>query len=234
MGVLLLVRHGQASFASADYDNLSPLGVRQSAALGESLRSRIARVDSVVLGGMRRHAQTAEACLGAMGIDPASGLEAETDGGWGEYDHRDVLHRYEPRYREAAVLQAEVAAAANPHRHFQEIFERAMSRWTCGLHDGEYGESWPVFRARVSAALERAAARAGEGKTVLVFTSGGPIATACAGLLRIPDADCLTLSYTLVNASVTRLTSGKSGVRLLTLNEHAHLEGGDDGLVTYR
>jgi broad specificity phosphatase PhoE len=232
MGVLLLVRHGQASFGSADYDNLSPLGVRQAAALGASLAPRLRGVDAVVLGGMRRHAQTAEACLGAMGIrlEP----EPETDDGWGEYDHRDVLHRYDARYADGAVLRAEVAAAADPARAFQAVFERAMDRWTCGAHDGEYGESWPGFRARVSAALERAAARAGEGKTVLVFTSGGPIATACASLLRIPDADCLSLSYTLVNASVTRLTSGKSGVRLLTLNEHAHLEGGEEALVTYR
>ena len=34
MGVVLLVRHGQASFGAADYDVLSPLGERQAAATG--------------------------------------------------------------------------------------------------------------------------------------------------------------------------------------------------------
>ena len=29
MGILYLVRHGQASFGEADYDRLSPLGHRQ-------------------------------------------------------------------------------------------------------------------------------------------------------------------------------------------------------------
>ncbi len=34
MGTLYLVRHGQASFGSDDYDRLSPLGQRQSQRLG--------------------------------------------------------------------------------------------------------------------------------------------------------------------------------------------------------
>jgi broad specificity phosphatase PhoE len=35
MGNLYLVRHGQASFGAADYDQLSELGQRQSVRLGE-------------------------------------------------------------------------------------------------------------------------------------------------------------------------------------------------------
>ena len=35
MGTLYLVRHGQASFGAADYDQLSELGRRQSVRLGE-------------------------------------------------------------------------------------------------------------------------------------------------------------------------------------------------------
>ena len=35
MSLLLLVRHGQASWGAADYDDLSPLGVEQSALLGK-------------------------------------------------------------------------------------------------------------------------------------------------------------------------------------------------------
>ena len=34
MGMLYLVRHGQASFGAADYDQLSELGARQCEALG--------------------------------------------------------------------------------------------------------------------------------------------------------------------------------------------------------
>jgi hypothetical protein len=37
VGNLYLIRHGQASFGAADYDVLSPVGERQSLALGEHL-----------------------------------------------------------------------------------------------------------------------------------------------------------------------------------------------------
>lgn len=42
MGTLYLVRHGQASFGADDYDQLSPLGQRQSVRLGEYLRGATA------------------------------------------------------------------------------------------------------------------------------------------------------------------------------------------------
>ena len=37
MGVILLVRHGQASWGAADYDNLSEPGQEQGAVLGSGL-----------------------------------------------------------------------------------------------------------------------------------------------------------------------------------------------------
>jgi broad specificity phosphatase PhoE len=40
VGVILLVRHGQASFGGADYDVLSPSGERQARRLGAALAAR--------------------------------------------------------------------------------------------------------------------------------------------------------------------------------------------------
>ena len=57
---LLLVRHGQASFGATDYDNLSERGHEQSRRLGEWLLRGGHRFEAVVVGGMRRHQQTAE------------------------------------------------------------------------------------------------------------------------------------------------------------------------------
>ncbi|EXF47276.1 phosphoglycerate mutase family protein [Pseudomonas sp. BAY1663] len=37
MGSIYLIRHGQASFGAENYDVLSPLGYRQSEALGDYL-----------------------------------------------------------------------------------------------------------------------------------------------------------------------------------------------------
>src|SRR6185436_15500847 len=50
MSTLYLLRHAQASFGAADYDALSPLGLRQATRLGEALRARGVRPDVVLSG----------------------------------------------------------------------------------------------------------------------------------------------------------------------------------------
>jgi hypothetical protein len=44
----------------------------------------------------------------------------------------------------------------------------------------------------------------------------------------------LPLSYLIANASVTKLLAGSSGIKLSTLNEHAHFEGSQAKYLTYR
>ena len=71
MSSILLVRHGQASFGAADYDDLSPTGHEQSRVLGAALAARGVGADLVVAGEMRRHAQTAASLLDGAGWAPA-------------------------------------------------------------------------------------------------------------------------------------------------------------------
>ena len=58
MGTLYLVRHGQASFGADDYDQLSPLGLQQAQRLGAHWLAHGQRFDTVLMGTLRRHAQT--------------------------------------------------------------------------------------------------------------------------------------------------------------------------------
>jgi broad specificity phosphatase PhoE len=215
MGVLLLVRHGQASFGSDDYDVLSETGWAQGRLLGRWLTDRGVAPTAVIRGSMRRHRETAE----AAGWD-----EAEADPGWDEFDHLGVM----AAYPDAPQGQLD-------RREFQRVFELATARWTSG--EGEYDEPWSAFRARVTTALEKAQQQAGPGGTAVVVTSGGPIAAACAALAD-PEADDGTyarlwsrFNTTIVNASFSRVVVGSSGARLLTFNEHPHLEGEH---LTYR
>ena len=67
-----------------------------------------------------------------------------------------------------------------------------------------------------------------------MFTSGGPISTLAAHLLRIPRDEGFKVSWTLANAAVTKLVVGERGVHLSTLNEHAHFEGARSRLISYR
>ncbi len=230
MGTIYLVRHAQASFGAADYDQLSETGVTQAGMLGRALEVRRPRADRVVCGTMRRHHQTAEGCLPAMGL-PA---RWDVDPAWNEYDHQAVLRVYDPRYAEPASMAADLAASENPRRRFQEIFMAAMDRWVSGRHDGEYEESWPAFKARVNDALGRLHASLAKTQGALVFTSGGPIAAVCGGLLKLSGEETLRLNSRLANAAVTKLVCSERGASLSTLNEHAHFEGEHAAFMTYR
>lgn len=217
MGLVLLVRHGQASFGADDYDVLSGAGWEQGRTLG---RAYAGLAPAVVLHGeMRRQRDTALAMVEAAGwAEPP-----EADTGWNEFDHIGVISR-------APALAAELT----DRRAFQRAFEAATARWSGGDHDGEYDEAWPDFLTRVRTALDRACERDG---VSIVVSSGGPIAAVCA-LLVDPDASPAELprlwnhfNTVSVNCGVTRVLVGSTGRRLLTFNEHTHLPR---DLVTYR
>lgn len=230
MGAIYLIRHGQASFNAADYDDLSPLGREQARVLGSALAARKLQAQHLVCGGMRRHAQTAEECLGSMKL----AARCVVDAGWDEYDHNDVLAGMDLRYRSQGELASDMLKHDNPRRAFQAIFERAMERWMDVTYHGEYRESWPAFCARVEAALERIAAQVGKSENALVFTSGGVISVVCRKLLGLGDHATLMMSASLANAAVTKLLLGARGITLSTLNEHVHFEGDDRRLISYR
>ena len=59
MGKILLVRHGQASLLSADYDQLSPLGAEQARLLGRWWAARGDAVHQVWSGSLKRQRDTA-------------------------------------------------------------------------------------------------------------------------------------------------------------------------------
>jgi len=70
MPTLILIRHAQASFGAADYDELSPLGHEQSRALGQALKALEIVPDAVCLGAQKRHRQTLEGINQALGPRP--------------------------------------------------------------------------------------------------------------------------------------------------------------------
>lgn len=229
MGAIYLIRHGQASFGAGDYDKLSKRGAEQGAVLGHALAARGVRPDTVICGGMLRHRETAQACLQAMKQD----ADWQEDLAWNEYDHETMVEAYRPRFRNKAVMAAELAASLNPRRAFQDIFADAMQRWIGGEHDADYPESWRAFCARCESAAHALPASLGRSKTALVFTSGGPITAVVRQLLGLSDERAIRLNWTLANAAVTKLIYSERGMYLSTLNEHAHFEH-DASLISYR
>lgn len=232
MRMLLLVRHGQASFGAKDYDALSDVGHEQSRVLGRALAARGVVPDVVVGGGMRRHDETVAGILDGLGLAPG-GVKLETDPGWAEFDFQHVIEVHKPHYRSRTLMMADLARTLKPREAFQKLFEEATSRWLGGEYDDDYHESFPVFRTRVVEALLRTAALSPDRGTVLVVSSGGPIGLAASHLLAGDASLWPVLNRVAVNTAVSKVLHGRSGLTLSSYNEHAHLEH-DRTLLTYR
>ena len=219
MGQVILVRHGQASWGSADYDVLSPTGEAQARLVGRVLAARGVTPDLVVRGAMRRHRQTAEGALEGGGWTG----EVVVDEGWNEFDHLQMLALHPSGAGEGEELT---------RARFQAWFEAATLRWTSGSHDHEYDESFADFGERVEAALRRTVDRLDGRGTALVFTSGGPVSWVASTLLGGGASVWTRLNPVTVNAALSKVVVGRRGCTLVSFNDHGHLE--NDALVTYR
>ena len=214
MGQILLVRHGQASWGAEDYDVLSTVGEQQAEVLGPALARTLgdAEPDLLVHGTMQRQQRTAELAAKAAGWS----LTPTVDDRWNEMDHLAAL-----------AAQPKDFDGEPDRAQFQKWFEAATRRWASGSHDDDYDESFPTFRTRVRDGLEALA----ETGTVVVVTSGGPISAATTDLLEAGSPTYHRLAPVVVNASVTRVVSGRRGLTLVSFNDHAHLP---PELLTYR
>nr|WP_315248415.1 histidine phosphatase family protein [uncultured Duganella sp.] len=231
MGQIFLVRHGQASFGKANYDQLSDLGYEQARLLGQWYANTHQRFNQVINGGLARHRQTADACLGALPKKLLIDTEWITDEDFAEFDHKEVLLRHCPEFADAVAFKALLANHVDPPRALEQLFREAMQRWMDG---GDYTESWPAFRDRCVRALQRLDTDSG-GQTTIVFTSGGVIAALMQHLLGLQDKQVMELNWTLANCGVTRLLHRPGQFTLSYLNNYAHLEWlGQPGAVTYR
>jgi broad specificity phosphatase PhoE len=219
MGLLIMLRHGQASLGTANYDELSPLGVHQAGLAAARLTGADQAIDRVVCGGLLRQQDTAAAVLEALGR-PRDAFEV--DGRLDEYDHIGVL----AAHTSSVSFHGVSGAAAN--RDLQPALEEAIARWA--LAESGYAEKHGEFIDRVLAVLAELTATPG---TTLAVTSGGVIAVAAAHALGLPADGWPALARMQVNAGITKFITGRSGTNLLTLNDHAHLEA-ERALVTYR
>jgi broad specificity phosphatase PhoE len=219
VGVLLLLRHGQGSMGTSDYDRLSELGHRQAQALGARLARAGLSPGQIWCGGLARQQETARAVLAELGWPPG---DLRTDTRLDEYDPLGILRA------DAAGDPFAAATTSASRRAVQVALDEALGRWIQG--GAGYPETHAAFTARVHASVTDLAAVPG---TTLAITSAGVIAVACAQLTGLPADRWPALARVVVNASITKLITGRTGTHLLTFNDHAHLEG-DRSLITYR
>lgn len=237
MGSIYLIRHGQASFGAENYDVLSPLGYRQSMALGDHLAQLDIQFDRCVSGAMNRQQDTARTTLQRLAnINNLPQPPIETDDAFNEFQADAVIQAHLPE-----LLQIEPDAlhifsnAADHRREFQRLFSYVVQRWVSGKHEKDGLESWQAFVERVGAGLYRLLGEAGKKDRIAIFTSGGTITALLQLALELPPIRAFEMNWQIVNTSLSQLKFRDQEIALASFNSHAHLELlKNPELITYR
>jgi len=219
--MLHLVRHAQASFGAADYDNLSDLGHRQSQALGAALKRQGVTPDSVFIGAQKRHRQTWEGIESAL----QTGIEPVVVPGWNEFDFGGLLEaRYAERDDKPAGLHDDRKT------HFR-ILRDTVLEW----QNGEIAnppETFAAFTQRVREAREIIAASGA--KTPIAVSSGGAIGRTVADVVGAPAEQMILLQLQVKNCAVARFVMAKEQTWLNGFNETPHIDANnEDEMLTY-
>ncbi|MET3108000.1 broad specificity phosphatase PhoE [Oxalobacteraceae bacterium GrIS 2.11] len=212
MAEFYLVRHGQASFGTDDYDRLSPLGQQQSLWLGQYFAERGISFDRVITGTQLRHRQTAEQICAGLGTSPVFQEHA----GLNEYDFQALYQALGEEH--AAIRQL----ASGDKRDFYKGLKQVLQLWSLDQLPGNVPESWEEFSIRVNEAcqfIQRSGAQ-----RILVVSSGGPIGMLSRQVLGAPASTAIELNLQIRNSSFSQYFFNDESVKLASFNNIPHLD----------
>jgi broad specificity phosphatase PhoE len=155
--------------------------------------------------------------------------EPRRTAGWNEYDAGAILGQLAPVLAERDAQFAQLmndfrahAESRDRNRYFQRMLETVMEHWIRGELAADGVETFTAFHARVQTARDAildgdeqdrgGAGRPREGsRTVVVFTSGGPIGACVQLALQAPPRMAVHLNWRVKNGSLTEFvfSSGK-------------------------
>lgn len=212
MGQLYLVRHGQASFGTHDYDRLSELGHRQCRRLGEHLRDAGVVFEAALTGTLRRQLESLAGIAQGMQMAP----EAQSWPGLNEYDGDAIVAALNP------PPLPPLNTAEGARAHFRLLREGLLA-WMEGRTQPQGMPTHAEFVAGVREALDHV--RTNHEGAVLLVSSGGPIATAVAEVLGAPRQTAIELNMRIRNSAVTEFVFSEKRHSLLSFNTLPHLQG---------
>jgi len=236
LGSIYLIRHGQASFGADNYDVLSPLGFRQSEALGQHLGQLGLRLDRCLSGDLQRQRHTAQTALQHIRHNGVQTPALEVDKAFNEFDADAVIRALLPDLLADEPTALEVMRNPRESRaEFQRLFELLIGRWISGEHATPGVESWDCFVERVADGLQRLLSQADKSQNIAVFTSGGTITALLHLVTGVSTDKAFELNWQIINTSLSRLKFRGSEVVLASFNSQVHLDLlKAPELITYR
>jgi broad specificity phosphatase PhoE len=230
MSTIYLVRHGQASFGTDNYDQLSATGREQVRQLGKYFAESGERIDRIYTGSLRRQTETAEIIAESL-----SGAPLAIESAFNEYDSDLILHTFAKSLTPEQLAEAGWPELRTDRRKFQFFLERAARAWVEAQIEAEDMTPWRSFHGRIAAAIENIMRTEGRSKTLIVSTSGGVIGTIVANVMGLSNHTGIELNWAVHNASITRLIYSADKVSLSMFNGLPHLDRAEmRHLITYR
>ena len=230
MSELIIVRHGQASFLSGNYDQLSELGVEQARRLGEFWAAQGTHTTRFVVGPRKRHRQSADAILMALNAANLAPTEIAEDDRLDEFDW-DGLYRSASSTlaeRDPAIGALKQAFESAPditakRRTIQHYMEAVTAQWAAGTFHEDGLETWDEFRSRVHIAVKLHTRDLPSGSRVVLVTSGGVAAVSAGHVLGLDAPRTLGLIWTLRNGALVEYLFGGDRISLSSFNNAPHL-----------
>lgn len=232
MSKLYLVRHGQASFMTDDYDRLSEKGKRQSALLGNYWGKRGASFDHLVVGPLKRHRQTYEAFAETYTSHGKALPSPVFDKDFAEHEGFQMSRVVTPTLVGSdPYITQHYRSDGMDRRTYLAVFRHVMLRWAAGEITHPDFISWQQFRTTVNRGLHSVMNATGRGQTALVFTSGGTISAALGYALEMNDVAAIKLNWIVRNSAYAEFHFRDGELSLSEFNAIPHIE--DDELHTY-
>lgn len=235
MATLYLIRHGQASFGAANYDQLSPLGRQQATLTGEYLAGTGVRFDAAYCGTLERQRDTAALALASQGHEVPLTVDARLD----EVRNDEHIEHLLPIVTERdPAIAALVERGFSSSKDYQKIIAAVFNYWVSPECQVPGIQSWEAFSGGVRSMLGEIMREQGSGKTVAVFSSGGTIATFVSLVLGLPGSATYPFYEPIFNCSLTQLFYSGRRVSLSSYNDCTFLRlleaQRGETLVTYR
>lgn len=220
MSALTLVRHGQASFNTADYDRLSPLGERQAACLAEYWLRQRASFDDVVTGTLTRQRQTERALGAAFTAAGVAWPAATRHPGLDEFPVERVVRKLAPelclRDREVRRQYRRWARGGEgADEALMKLVMRVCDYWVREDYATPVSPRWPEFRQQVAGVMDTLQARVAAGRRVLAITSGGVISVAVQLVAGEPADLAIERNWMIHNGSLTEFRADEQGMLVL-------------------
>ncbi len=239
MSILTLVRHGQASYMSDDYDRLSPLGERQAHKLGRFWARHELIFQQVFHGPAQRHIRTMEIAAEEVRRAGLPWPKPVRIPDMDEFDAYQMMKTMVPmladRDEQVRRLNDDFRAnqeSAEAGRLLQKLFEVVARHWCAGEFPIDAVESWPQFQSRIASAIVRLREGTPKSTSTVVFTSGGPIAATLAEALCLPARKAIEFVWLSRNCSWSEFVFSGDRFSLSAYNSFPHLD--NRSLLTYR